>query len=337
MKKRLLILFLCVVMLTTITTACASKAEVPATTESVPADISVETVEKTKVFVSADWVKSVIDGKQPESKDYKIIEAAWGSVSEDKDYIAAHIPGAVHLNTDDIEESTYWNIKTGDEIKKVMAAYGITKDTTVIVYGADSGAARVAFVCLWAGVENVKVLDGGLNAWTKEGYATNKDIENPVATTNDFGVAIPAHPEYVLSMPENVKAEMANNDKFRLVSIRSLDEFVGKTSGYGYIKRAGEPQGAVWGHDEPDYRNADGSFIDFGKAVAMWNEQGITQDNEIAFYCGTGWRATIPWLMAYENGWKNMKLYDGGWFVWQMDENNPVQAITPEEAAAKYK
>mgnify|MGYP003605601489 FL=1 len=47
-----------------------------------------------------------------------------------------------------------------------MSKYGITKDTTVIVYGPDSGTERVAFVMLWAGVENVKVLDGGLAAWT---------------------------------------------------------------------------------------------------------------------------------------------------------------------------
>jgi thiosulfate/3-mercaptopyruvate sulfurtransferase len=138
-------------------------------------------------------------------------------------------------------------------------------------------------------------------------------------------------------MPKEVQDEMAKNNKFRLVSIRSLDEFEGKKSGYDYIKRAGEPKGAVWGHDEDAYRNADGTFISFDKAVALWKEQGVTKDNEIAFYCGTGWRATIPFLMAYENGWTNVKLYDGGWFVWQMDEKLPIQTITPEAAAAQYK
>jgi molybdopterin synthase sulfurtransferase len=335
MKKRLLINFLLAAMIAVFVAGCAAKTE--PTTSNSPETKSTETVAKTKVFVSADWVKSVIDGKEAESKDYKIIEASWGPVNDAKDYLAAHIPGAVHMNTDEIEEPEYWNIRTGDEIKKVMANYGITKDTTVIVYGGDSGATRVAFVCLWAGVENVKVLDGGLNAWTKAGYATNKDVENAVATTKDFGVAIPAHPEYLLSMPKDVQDATSTNDKFRLVSIRSLEEFEGKKSGYGYIEKAGEPQGAVWGHDEPDYRNADGTFVTFDKAEAMWKEQGITKDNEIAFYCGTGWRATIPFLMAYENGWTNVKLYDGGWFVWQMDANNPIQAITPEEAADKYK
>lgn len=342
MKRKFLSLILGVTVVAALITGCASKPAEPAATDGKPAESTTTetatvTVPKTKVFVTADWVKSVIDGQAEESKDFKIIEAAWGAVADDKDYLAGHIPGAIHLNTDDIEEPTYWNIRTGDEIKTVLANLGITKDTTVIVYGGDSGATRVAFVCLWAGVENVKVLDGGMAAWTKAGLPTETEIVKAEPTTKEFGTTIPAHPEYVLAMPTDVNAAMADSKDFRLVSIRSLDEFEGKTSGYSYIKKAGEPKGAVWGHDETDYRNADGTFIAFDKAVAMWAEQGITKDNEIAFYCGTGWRATIPFLMAYENGWTNVKLYDGGWFVWQMDEKNPVQAITPEEAAAQFK
>ncbi len=343
MRRKITSIILSIALFATLMAGCAPKAATPQSKEAAPAVPVVteaaptDAVAKTKVFVTPDWVKSVVDGKQAESKDFMIIEAAWGPVKEDKEYLAAHLPGAVHLNTDDIEEPTYWNIRTGGELKKIMSAYGITKDTTVIVYGSDSGAARVAFVCLMAGVENVKVLDGGLAAWTKAGYPTEKDIVDPVPTTKEFGVEIPAHPEYVLSFPKDVQSEMTKNPNFRLVSIRSLDEFCGKTSGYSYIKKAGEPKGALWGHDEPDYRNADGTFVPFDKAVTMWNEQGITKDHEIAFYCGTGWRATIPFLMAYENGWTNIRLYDGGWFVWQMDDKNPVQKITPEQAAAQYK
>ena len=231
MKKKFLMVFLCIMMVAALATGCASNGQSSSSADTK----TVEPVAKTKVFVSADWGKSVISGKQAESKDYKIIEVAWGPAADDKDYNKAHIPGALHLNTDDIEESHYWNIRPGDEIKKVMANYGITKDTTVIIYGADSGATRAAFVCLWAGVENVKVVNGGLDAWTKAGYETKTGVENPTATTKDFGTAVPAHPEYVLSMPWEVKAEMAKNDKFRLVSIRSLDEFEGKKSGYDYI------------------------------------------------------------------------------------------------------
>ena len=36
-------------------------------------------------------------------------------------------------------------------------------------------------------------------------------------------------------------------DNFKLVSIRSEAEWLGETSGYSYIDRAGEPEGAIWG------------------------------------------------------------------------------------------
>lgn len=294
---------------------------------------TIDPVDQSKVYVTAEWIKSVIDGQQAESDNYVIIEASWGTADVNESYQATHLPGAVHMNTDEIEEPEYWNIRTAEEITAVMKKYGITKDTTVIVYGNDSGAARLAFVCLWAGVDNVKLLDGGLTAWLANEYPTEEGILEPTATEEAFGLEIPAHPEYVLEMPEDAQNAMDTNENFKLVSIRSYDEFIGAISGYSYIPRAGEPKGAVWGHDEFAYMDDQGMILSMEEIEAMWNEQNITKDNDLAFYCGTGWRATIPFIIAYENGYENIQLFDGGWFVWQMDEANPVQSITPEEAA----
>ena len=55
-------------------------------------------VEKNRVYVNADWVKSVIDGNQSQSSNYVILEASWGDPSAD--YKKAHIPGALHINTE---------------------------------------------------------------------------------------------------------------------------------------------------------------------------------------------------------------------------------------------
>ncbi len=63
-------------------------------------------------------------------------------------------------------------------------------------------------------------------------------------------------------------------------------------------------------------------------------ESGASLDNELSFYCGTGWRATIPFLICYENGMTNMTVYDGGWYQWQMDDSLPVQVGIPRKAAA---
>ena len=299
----------------------------------------VTAVEKTKVFVSPEWVKSVIDGKQEESKDFVILEAAWGEVADDKAYTEGHISGAFHMNTDSIESEEFWNIRTPEEITELMKKYGITKDTTVITYGNTPVIAaddRVAMTLLWAGVENVKNLSGGIDAWKNAGYELETTVNEPKATDKDFGVTIPAHPEYILSI-DQVKDKLKNDKNFKLVSIRSRDEFEGKTSGYGYIDRAGEPLGAIWGHDTDDasYNNEDGTVVGLDKLNEYLKESGASTDNEISYYCGTGWRAAIPFLIEYENGIKNVSVYDGGWFQWQKDPENPVQLGAP--GSADYK
>ena len=214
---------------TTVQTTAGQSTEAQTAAVSAENTSSTQTVDKQKVYVSAEWVKSVIDGKQPESSDYKIIEVAWGKESDDKAYTKGHIPGAYHLNTDDLESDKDWNLRTPEEIGKLLASYGITKDTTVILYGTDgvdSADDRAAFAFLWAGVENVKCLDGGFKAWEKAGYNVETTSNKPVATTKDFGVKIPAHPEYVMDI-ETVKKKLADDPNFKLVSIRSKDEFDG--------------------------------------------------------------------------------------------------------------
>lgn len=299
----------------------------------------VEPVEKTKVFVSPEWIKSVIDGKQEESKDFVILEAAWGEVADDKAYTEGHIPGALHMNTDYIESEEFWNIRTPEEITELMKKYGITKDTTVITYGNSpviSADDRVAMTLLWAGVENVKNLSGGIDAWKNAGYELETTVNEPKATDKDFGVTIPAHPEYILSI-DQVKDKLKNDKNFKLVSIRSRDEFEGKTSGYGYIDRAGEPLGAIWGHDTDDgsYNNEDGTVANLVTVKKYLAESGASLGNEVSYYCGTGWRAAIPFLIEYDEGIRTMSVYDGGWFQWQMAPENPVQLGAP--GSADYK
>ena len=177
----------------------------------------VTAVEKTKVFVSPEWVKSVIDGKQEESKDFVILEAAWGEVADDKAYTEGHIPGAFHMNTDYVESEEMWNIRKPEEITELMKKYGITKDTTVITYGNTPVIAaddRVAMTLLWAGVENVKNLSGGIDAWKNAGYELETTVNEPKATDKDFGVTIPAHPEYILSI-DQVKDKLKNDKNFK--------------------------------------------------------------------------------------------------------------------------
>jgi thiosulfate/3-mercaptopyruvate sulfurtransferase len=124
-------------------------------------------------------------------------------------------------------------------------------------------------------------------------------------------------------MPE--AKELLKDPNGCLVSIRSWAEQIGETSGYSYIKPKGRIPGDVWGHDIKDYRNIDQTMRNAAEIQAFWKEWGITPDKKIAFYCGTGWRAAEVWFYAYVMGWPNISVYDGGWYEWSSDKNNPIE------------
>ena len=87
-----------------------------------------------------------------------------------------------------------YNLLTPEEVESYMLSHGITKDTKVILYGEDvSGVGRVAYAYLWAGVEDVKVLNGGLKAWENAGYELETEV-NEGTKAESFGTTVPAHP-----------------------------------------------------------------------------------------------------------------------------------------------
>lgn len=328
--------------LTAKTTVTVKKAETKQ--EEVPS------AKKTDVFVSPAYIKSVMDGKQEESKNYVILDTS----TEAAPYNEGHIPGAYHCSVRQVESSTYaayanntidytdenlGNLHEPAELAALLKKYNITKDTMVILYGAHPATERVAFCFLYCGVENVKVLNGSLTNWKNAGYEVETKVNTPVTDANyDFGTTVPAHPEYIVSK-EELKDKLANNKNFRLVSIRSLDEFKGLSDGnYPMLQEKGEIAGAVFGRAGNDantmeeYMNADGTLISYERFKGFMADSYVYPTNEVCFFCGTGWRATMPLLMAYEKGWK-VSLHDGGWWQWTRDlEHNAIQILTPEQA-----
>ncbi|WP_227762119.1 rhodanese-like domain-containing protein [Zhaonella formicivorans] len=286
-------------------------------------DLPMESLPNYSKLVHPAWVNDLINGKNPETypgKGYKLFEVSWG---QGEDYKKGHIPGAVHINTDEVESEPLWNRLSDKELEKMLLNNGITHDTTVVLYSADTTpAARVALIMMYMGVEDVRILNGGFEAWKNAGFEIETG-SNPKKPVTDFGKPTPAHPEYIIDMPE--AKELLKDPNGCLVSIRSWAEQIGETSGYSYIKPKGRIPGDVWGHDIKDYRNIDQTMRNAAEIQAFWKEWGITPDKKIAFYCGTGWRAAEVWFYAYVMGWPNISVYDGGWYEWSSDKNNPIE------------
>ena len=300
--------------------------------ESLP----MESYENYEMIVPATIVNDILDGKKPEtfenSKNIKIVEASWGEESEA--YSKGHVPTSVHINTDTVEPPPQWMLASDEELAKFANDYGFTKDDTVIVTGPDVMASyRVAVVLRYIGINDVRVLNGGNNAWTSAGYELETKSNKPVAG-NDFGATIPANPDLIDTKAE--LKEMLKDSNNVLVDNRSWDEYIGKISGYSYHDKKGRIPGAVYGYAGTsattleDYRNIDNTMRNADEIKALWKDAGIDTNKHLMFMCGSGWRAAEVLTYANVMGFDNTSLYSDGWIGWSNDTSNPTETGEPK-------
>jgi len=81
------------------------------------------------------------------------------------------------------------------------------------------------------------------------------------------------------------------------------------------------------------HRNADNTMRAYPEIAARWQQSGITPDKRVAFYCGTGWRASEAWFCALLMGWQRIAVYDGGWLEWAQDPSNPIEVGDPSDSS----
>jgi len=313
--------------------------------------LPMEKLERYKHLVSASWVHSLISGERPdhyESNRFIVIHAHYRNRDA---YLGGHIPGAIDMDTLAVEAPETWNRRSPEELKKAFEEHGVTADTTVILYGkymypnnndpfpgsaaGDIGAIRIAFIMMYAGVKDVRVLNGGFQSWQDEGYEVSYGDEEKIPV-KDFGLPIPRLPELAVDTPE-AKDMLAAADA-ELVCVRSWREYIGEVSGYNYIEPRGRIPGAVFADCGSDayhmenYRNFDHTTKEAQEIADTWKESGITPDKHLAFYCGTGWRGSEAWFNAWLMGWPRVSVYDGGWFEWSADPGNPYETGIPEQS-----
>lgn len=310
-------------------------------------------MERYRQLVHPEWLRTLIEGGSPPEYENGRFVLCHAHYDNRSDYERGHIPGAVPLDTNALESPATWNRRSPEELEAALTDLGIDADTTVVLYGrfshptyeqerpgASAGhlaAMRCAAIMLYAGVADVRVLNGGIHTWRSADFdlSTAETEPRPV---REFGAEIPVHPEYVVDLAE-AKELLAASDG-DLVSVRSWAEFVGERSGYHYIEQKGRIPGAIFGNCGSDayhmenYRNFDYTTRAFEEIAEAWGTNGITPDRRIAFYCGTGWRGSEAFMNAYLMGWPDVAVYDGGWFEWSSRPDAEIATGPPEEAAA---
>lgn len=330
-----------------------------------------EKLEGYKMYVSPQWVQDLLEGNRPEGysgEKYRIVEISLPS--EKNEYKKGHIPNAINIMSDDInhvpgprtvqeyegipidKQLTFWGFYPDKKIRKILEENGIDKDTTVILYGtekATTAAARAALVMDYAGVKDIRFINGGKVLWNLEKRPLDKKQEKTEKV--NFGADVPQNPSIIFDY--NQEKRISEDRKHSVVaSVRSFDEYLGKVSGYTYIDKAGDIPNARFAYagSNPyameDFRNIDNTMFNYNICSDRWKKWGITPDKKVSFHCGTGWRAAETYYIAKAMGWKNIGVYVGGWYQWskiagsgEKEKGLPKDAPekTPEEFYSKNK
>ena len=304
-------------------------------------------------LVHPEWLRRELAGEPQEASPARGFLLFHVNSGVPEEYAENHLPGAIYLDTNRLEDPADWNRREPDELDEALRGLGIRHDTAVVLYGRDSAgdanekwparragqiaATRAAAILRYAGVDDVRILDGGYDAWVAAGNPI-ETVEHHPSPVPSFGLPIPQRPELIVDIAE-AKAVLADPEGAALVSVRTWKEHVGKLSGYDFIGPAGRIAGDVWGNCGSDayhmqhYRNVDNTMRAYPEIAANWAAGGITRDKWVAFYCGTGWRASETWFYAWLMGWDRIAVYDGGWFEWSADPaNNPIEVSEPADA-----
>jgi thiosulfate/3-mercaptopyruvate sulfurtransferase len=287
-------------------------------------------------LVYPEWVAALTRGETPPevtTDDVLIAEVVCRGL--DESFSRGHIPGAIQVDTNEIEADeelkprNWWNLLPDHQLVRAIEGMGITRQTCVIVYGHSTlPAARLAFALLYAGVEDVRVLDGGYRAWVARGLPTETGLASRRAP-RPFGRISPRR-SYRKTIAE-IRSSIGSRD-LTLADVRSWNEYTGATSGYPYVRPRGRIPGARFAHGGPsahclsEYFDAHGSFRVFTHVRRMWQKFGIGPGSDIAFYCGTGWRASVAFLLAHWMGW-SAAVCDGGWFEWSSGPDAPLNPV----------
>lgn len=316
-------------------------------------ELPMEHLYNYRKLVFPQWLYSLMMVTREPGYSGKKVVICHAHYQNPKDYAEGHIPGAISLDTLLLESPETWNSRSPEELQENLLQLGITADTTVVLYGRFShpshddpfpgssaghlGAIRCAFIMLYAGVKDVRVLNGGFSSWKNAGFEVSHKASAPLPETT-FGAKIPVHPQYMVDIEE--AKQLLASPNAELVSVRSWKEYIGEVSGYHYIQKKGRIPGAIFGNCGSDayhmenYRNLDHTTREYHEIAQMWREAGITPNKKLAFYCGTGWRGSEAFFNAWLMGWPKIAVFDGGWFEWSNDPQNPIETGEPIKASS---
>lgn len=236
-------------------------------------------------------------------------------------YLAGHLPGArwCDLDTDLADPPGARGrhpLPDPRRLEAKLQAWGVEPQSRVVVYdqGTSVAAARAWWVLRWAGLDQVRVLDGGFEAWQRRGHPVKAQLPPPAAGT------VLVRPGGVPTLDADTAAAWAATG--RLFDVRAAERFRGEVEPIDPV--AGHIPGAV---NLPTTANVQpsGHFLPEPELRRRFQEAGATsQDGPVGVYCGSGVTAAHT-VLAMRLAGIEAVLYPGSWSEWITDPDRPIE------------
>lgn len=274
---------------------------------------------RDQVLITATELAARIESGDP----LAILDVRWRLDDPDgrAAYLEGHLPGAVYASLEDelsdhgVAGRGRHPLPSGPNLQAAARRWGIRHDDLIVVYDDwnRAGSARAWWVLGAAGLENVRILDGGLPAWRSAGRGLQSGPVDPAPGN----VTVPHDDLYAGARPTLTAGQTGS---LTLLDARAPERFRGDVEPLdpvaGHIPGAKNlPSGAVLA--------ADGTFVGDYALSRLLADQNIDDGDRVGAYCGSGVTAAITIAALAATG-REAALYPGSWSEWCSDPARPV-------------
>src|SRR6476659_10429101 len=280
-----------------------------------------------EVLVDTQWLE--------EHMNYPSIKIAEVDYDFQSNYDIGHVPHSYLIDwKKDINHDITRDILALDKYKELLGRIGINDDnTTLILYGDFNNwfAAFAFWVFKYYGYKDVKLLNGGRKKWLEEDKPITKDVPPKGTGSYNNGKSIEVDNNIRVFL-NDIKNALISRRRFqiRLIDVRSPAEFSGQiTAPPEYPTEHAQRGGHIPGAQNIPWAltlNEDGTFKSAEELLKLYQDHGISSDNEVITYCRIGERSSHSWfVLKYLLGYPDVKNYDGSWTEWGNTIGNPIE------------
>lgn len=234
-----------------------------------------------------------------------------------KDYFRNHLPRAHHLNFDTLrgtDDGVPVQYLPDDLMRPLLVRAGVDRDRTHIIYATGDAlpndevlsASMVAYVLEKQGVQDIRIIDGGLRAWQSAGFPVTQEYFG-----NSPGT-LPSESNATIAITVQEIIQSNKNANLLLVDARPHHEYMGEDDVW---LRKGHIPGAINFHWEKlmDPKNAH-QFRPAEEILKQLDSAGITSDKDIVVYCGTSREGSLlKFYLTHVAKFSHVRLYEGSW------------------------